>query len=337
MNMRTRCTVFAIIVTATILVPTSSGQNFSAWSAPVNLGAPINTISAEVDPFLARDGMTLYFNCQCPDSLGGFDIYFSEWDSEKGQWGAPQHLPAPINSDADDSNPAITMDGHRMYFASTRPGGMGGPDIYVVRRRDKRNNQGWGDPENLGPAVNTSASENAPFLFEDEARGVTSLYFVSNRADSLGDDDIYSVEMLPDGTFGAVSHVWELSTEAADRHPNLRRDGLEIFFMSNRPGSIVNAKGAPSFDLWTSTRASTSDAWSEPVNVDTDTLGQLVPNINTGRHDARPSLSFDGTALYFMSAQRPGNQGATCQSNPFAATCYFDIWVATREKIKGEE
>ena len=88
--------------------------------------------------------------------------------------------------------------------------------------------------------------------------------------------------------------------------------------MSNRPGSIPNVLGNPSFDIWVSTRASTSDPWSTPVNVG--------PLINTNRHDGHPALSFDGTTLYFFSAGRAGN-----------VSPLFDIWVSTRTKLKDAE
>ena len=74
------------------------------------------------------------------------------------------------------------------------------------------------------------------------------------------------------------------------------------------------------------------------MNIDTDPLGLTVcagmppvlTNVNTGRHDGKPSLSFDGTTLYFGAAQRPRNFGVGC---PYAATCFFDLWVTTREKL----
>jgi hypothetical protein len=58
----------------------------------------------------------------------------------------------------------------------------------------------------------------------------------------------------------------------------------------------------------------------------------VLSNVNTGRHDGKPSLSFDGTTLYYGSAQRLGNLGVGC---PLASTCFFDLWVTTREKLDG--
>jgi Tol biopolymer transport system component len=202
---------------------------------------------------------------------------------------------------------------------------------------------GWGPPEYLA-AINSAFEEGSASLFEDETTGITYLYFSSNRTDlgGPGDMDMYVSTLQPDETWGSPVLVSELSSSAFDNHPVIRRDGLEIFFISNRCGSLLNAKGAPSNDIWTSTRASSSDPWSPPVNIDADPSGVTVclnmppvkTNVNTGRHDGKPSLSFDGTTLYFGAAQRPANLGVGC---PYAGTCFFDLWVTTREKLRGRD
>lgn len=93
-----------------------------------------------------------------------------------------------------------------------------------------------------------------------------------------------------------------------DAQPNVRRDGLEIFFSSNRTGTVGMA------DIYSATRARTSDPWSTPVN--------LGSNVNSGAAETRPSLSWDGTTLYFGST-RPGVEGVS------------DIYVTTRQRLGG--
>lgn len=322
---------FAFALLAGVCVP-GRAQRFSAWSVPVNIGGTVNTAEyAELGPAISKDGLSLFFHClrgtltlPCPDGDG---IYVSQrmslYDAagNPAPWGPPQFV-----MPGGDMN--LTIDGHRMYFA------MNG-DIFVTRRHNTRDDFGWDPPEYLS-AINSAFDEGSAFFFEDEATGAKFLYFSSKRTDlgGPGDMDIYVSTLQQDETWGPPVLVSELSTPYFDNHPVLRRDGLEIFFVSNRPGSFLNAQGKPSNDIWTSTRASTSDPWSPPVNVDADAFGNLVSNINTGRHDAKPSLSFDGTTLYYGTAQRPGNFGVGC---PYAATCYFDIWVATREKLTGKK
>ena len=69
---------------------------------------------------------------------------------------------APINSEFNEFAPSLTIDGHRLFFQSNRPGGFGGFDLYMSRRRDKRDDFDWREPVNLGGAINTPAGESRP-------------------------------------------------------------------------------------------------------------------------------------------------------------------------------
>ena len=135
-------------------------------------------------------------------------------------------------------------------------------------------------------------------------------YFASTRAGGPGSEDIYTSTVHEDGTFGVPTIAEGLNTAARESGPGIRRDGKEIVFVSDRPG------GFGGVDLWVSTRASTSDPWSTPVN-----LGQPI---NSDKNDGGPAFSFDGTSLYFHSPRAGGVGGS-----------FFDLWVVTREKLKG--
>ncbi len=288
-----------------LFAASAQAQRFSDWSAPVNLGPVVNTSAPESCPAISKNGLTLYF------ARNSNEIWFTTRESLEAPWAPPQVLPAPIN-EPDSANfcPVLVANGHYLYFVSNRPGGCGDNDMYVSFRRDKNDNLGWETPVNLGCQVNSPSSDLRPSPFEGED-GTEYLYFSSNRPGGKGGMDIYVSTMQSDGTFGPASPVDSLNTPFADARPNVReRDGLEIFFDSDRPN------GLGKFDLWTSTRASVSDPWSEPTN--------LGPVVNSGANDMRPSLSWDGTALYFQS-NRPGGSGA------------LDLWVTTRTKLHGRE
>lgn len=282
-------------------------DQFSGWGAPVNLGPLVNTGFADLGPSVSKDGLSLYFFSNRPGGFGGNDIWVSQRASVDDPWGPPQNLGPTINTSGDENAPTLSLDGHQLYFASDRPGGFGGLDLYVSQRHNKRDDFAWQSPVNLGSGVNTFADDAAAAPFEDDATGTIMLYSHSNRPGGIGGDDIYASTLNADETFGPAVLVKELSSPFLDRLPSIRRDGLEMFLTSNRPGTLGL------LDLWVSTRASTSDPWSTPVN--------LGPVINSAGVDGRGALSFDGTALYIHST-RPGGFGD------------FDLYVSKRTKLK---
>jgi Tol biopolymer transport system component len=280
---------------------------FSDWSSPINIGPPINTVLAESGPFVSRDGLSLYYaRTAAAGGYGGMDLWVSQRAGIDETWGLPQNLGPLINTPFNDFGPSLSPDGHVLYFASDRPG-FGGNDLHISRRHNKRNNFGWQASVNLGSAINTDANEIAAAYFEDDLTGVITLYFASNRPGGFGGDDIYVSTLLPDETFGAPVLVEELSSPSSDLQPAITRDGLEMFFSSSRPGTLG------SLDLWVSTRSSTTEPWSIPMN--------LGATVNSASMDARAALSFDGTELHFQS-NRAGS---------------LDFYRSTRTKLRDPE
>ncbi len=303
--------VFLLLLAAAPIA--ACGQEFSAWSAPVNLGPPVNVGEFfEQGPAISADGLSLYFHSNgLRGGFGRYDLWASQRASVDDPWGPPQNLGPNINTADQEYGAMLSHDGHRLYFFSNRPGGFGQTDIYVSRRHNKRDDFAWRTPENLGPGVNSPYGEGQPWVYEDEATGITYLYFNSNRPGGLGGTDIYVSQLQPDETFGPAVLVQELSSPYEDAGVTIRRDGLEVIFSSNRPGSIDGYD-----DLWVSTRQSTSDPWSEPVN--------LGPVVNSWALDQTPELSFDGTTLYFQGPPRAGT--------PWT---HLDLWMSTRTKLTG--
>ena len=289
---------------------------YGPWGPPVNLGPVINSPYNDNHPTISKDGLSLYISSSPlplppgarPGGRGGADIWVSQRASIDAPWGPPVDLGPNINTAGNDGVPSLSIDGHRMYFHSTGRGGCGAADLFVSRRQDARDDFGWEPAENLGCVVNSPFADNGPTIFEDDATGLTTLYFNSPRPGGLGDVDIYASTLQADGTFGPGVLVRELSSPFRDTRVAIRRDGLEIFLSTDRPG------GVGSEDIWVSTRATTLDPWSPPVP-----LGPVVnsPYVNSG-----PALSFDGTELYFYS-NRPGGFGGN------------DLYVTTRTRLQG--
>jgi hypothetical protein len=298
-----------LLVLALAVAPSAPDpERFSAWTAPVSLGPVVNSSAADSGAFISKDGLTLYFGSNRPGGVGNFDIWVSRRVRLDGPWGPPQNLGPAINTPGNEQTPALSPDGRTLYFASDRPEGLGGMDLYRAGRPDVRDDLKWDAPENLGSAVNTSADESGPTVLGDEATAVLTLCFNSSRAGGLGLEDIYVSTAAADGKFGAAALDRVLSGPSRDVRPAFALAGLELYFDSNRKGSLSDSQ-----DIWMSSRASLRDAWSPPV--------RLPDIVNGANVDARPAVSFEGTELYFHSI-RPGGLGAT------------DLYVSTRSRIK---
>ena len=283
---------FAAVFAVAAFVPLT----FSAgWGAPANLAA-LNTSSLEGCPIESPDGLSLYFASDRPGGLGGIDIWYAQRTSTSAAWGSPVNAGSPVNSSADDFCPTPTDNGY-LYFVSTRAGGCGGADIYRARMGAAG---AWASYETLGCQVNSAGAEFSPSLVREGSDMV--LYFSSARpggfapeeGGATSDHDIYRARMLSDGSFAAPELVPGVNSAADDARPNVRADGLELVFDSTRPGGL----GGP--DIWVSSRSSATGEWSAPVNAG--------PLINSAAGESRPSLSRDGSRLYFGST-RPGGQG----------------------------
>ncbi len=101
------------------------------WSRSLNIGTLVNTIYDEDAPFLTADGKTLYFSSKGHNSMGGFDIYYSKL-GEDGEWGSPVNMGYPLNTVDDDAFFVPMADGRRAYYSSSKDGGYGLKDIYLV-------------------------------------------------------------------------------------------------------------------------------------------------------------------------------------------------------------
>src|SRR6266704_1936203 len=187
----------------------AAAQQFSAWSAPVNLnaltlsdGTPcpavVNSASVDNHPTISKDGLSLIFQSNRPGGSGGVDLWVTERDSLDDCWLPPFNLGPIVNSAFGDFAPNLTTDGHWLYFSSNRPTSLtadgiavpscGGGDLYFSHRQDKRNDRGWEAPVKLDCTINTPGFDQAgPTSFEDDATGIHFLYFTSR---SIGASDV---------------------------------------------------------------------------------------------------------------------------------------------------
>lgn len=132
------------------------------WSAPVNIGKPINSEYDERGVFIHPDGRTLYFCSNGHNSMGGYDIFKSVMD-EYGHWSEPENLGYPINTPLDDLFFSITTSGRNAYYTSARADGYGQWDLYEIKFPTKEQKQNA--PKVLVTLVKgtiTDADKNSP-------------------------------------------------------------------------------------------------------------------------------------------------------------------------------
>jgi hypothetical protein len=283
---------------------------FPEWSVPVILGPNVNSASGETGATISRDGLSLFFSSNRPGGFGDFDIWVCQRQSVEDPWGPAQNLGPDINTNAGENAPSLSKNGKQLFIHSNRPDGMGGDDIYVARRRNKRDDFSWRTPVNLGSGVNSSFNEVQASYFEDEETGTITLYFASDRPGGTGQRDLYASILDEEGDeemFGPAFEVTEVNSSIFEFGATVRRDGLEMILGTFRLPSTGNV------DLWVTTRARTSDPWSTPAN-----LGVVI---NSVAADNRPALNPKGNELYFQS-QRAGGFGLQ------------DLYMSTRSKLR---
>ena len=275
--LRVHTSIIAGASVAAIAAPApaqANGGGFGPWSAASELTA-VNSPALDGCPIVAPDGLRLYIASTREGGFGGIDIWVSERPDRNAGWGAPVNLGPQINTENNEFCPSPGRDG-RFMFVSNRPGGCGGADIYATRFHHRH---GWQPPQNLGCTINSAADEAGPVRVRQE------LYFSSTRS---GNSDIY-LSRVCGSWIGPPAPVPGINSPFDDARPYVRRDGREIVFDSNRPGGLGLS------DIWTATRPHTRAPWSQPIN--------LGPAVNSPAAETRPSLSADGTVLYFGSTR----------------------------------
>lgn len=151
------------------------------WGIPKNIGSPINTNTHDACVALSFDGNQMIIYRTSPDMLSG-DLYLSRMDFNG--WSEPVKFGAEINTPYVETSACFSTDTSVIYFSSNKIGGLGGKDIYRIK---KLPNGKWSMPQNLGPTINTERDEDSPFLHPDG----TTLYFSSKGHNTMGDYDVF--------------------------------------------------------------------------------------------------------------------------------------------------
>ncbi|MBS1555851.1 MAG: OmpA family protein [Bacteroidetes bacterium] len=214
----------------------STVRNGETWKRAVNIGPNINTKFNDSNLSFSPDGKLLFVY----KDEGNGDIYFTERQKD-GTWGELEALPGIINSSYRESSVSITADGELLYFASERPGGYGGSDIYVCSKDSKGE---WSKVKNLGATINTEFDEDGPFIDYSQK----TLYFSSQGRKGMGGFDIFKSNLL-----NADKNEW---SEPENMGYPINSPDDDIYFSGTKDGkhwyySSVREDGMGYSDIYT--------------------------------------------------------------------------------------
>jgi hypothetical protein len=263
---------------------TRGTRNFE-WGNLKNLGPNINSAGKDEHPTFTKDGKTMYFASVREGGMGEYDLYVSKL--ENGEWSRAQLLPSPLNTERDEFDPFLAVDGKRLFFASNRDNedAYWNCDIYFSEWDGKK----WSIPKIFDPVFSTP---NKPdwgvatpknfkiFLFSsgrEPAKPQSVQIFQSTRRG----DKWTLPEPLPEPV---NSGGWEAT-------PYITPDGKTLYLNSGR-----GEKDKKDVDIWKFEFI--NGKWGNPQIMDGPFLSE--------KHDYDPCLSPDGKKFYFTSNRDGG-------------------------------
>jgi len=207
----------------------------SFWSKSKLAGSYVNTINDEFVAGLSSSGRNLFVHY---NQVSGFeDINMSV--RSRGLYRDLENPGDKINSTYREEGACISRSKDTMYFASDRPGGYGGFDIYYSLRLP---DGGWGPPINIGNSINTELDENYPNLSPDGSK----LYFASQGHNSIGGFDIFYA------TYNAETDIWTTPRNVGYPVNNAYDNKNITFTETNRYAyiSTVDRQSYGDFDIY---------------------------------------------------------------------------------------
>jgi hypothetical protein len=257
------------------------------WDHPTEIDSKVNRAAGTQEASFSADGEIML--CSRFYHADQTDLFQVRRLPEG--WDRAEPL-ARLNSPYNERSPRFAEDGRVILFASDRPGGSGGFDLYF----SVKTVQGWSAPRPV-PGVNTRADELDP------AQGGSWIYYASNRGMETESFDLYRLEaqfepaaepvnVLDSVIEGDPEAVAQVNSDANERHPALNAAGTVLYFASDRKGGFGGS------DIYRAYRTANGD-FSAPAG-----LGKIL---NTAFDEIAPTLSRDGFRLYLGSNQASGN------------------------------
>jgi hypothetical protein len=191
-----------------------------------NMGKTVNAKYDDQIVGASGDGQFLFFYSNAIEEYGA--LY--KLVKQGGAWKKEKFIETVEGVKTIETAGCINADGNTIIFASNRSGGLGGYDLWMLR---KLPNGTWAEPQNLGPEINTSSDEDFPSLQSD---GMT-LFFSTNGRGGMGGYDLFKTVWNPeDNTYSTPQNVgYPLNTPYDDRTISFSEDGKHAYISAVRP------------------------------------------------------------------------------------------------------
>ena len=252
--------------------------------APVNLGDSVNTAQSEYYPSVTVTDSLLVFTRL--GEHGREDFIESRIDKKGfGQW---KMIEGDINIETNKGALSVSQDGEWMVFAGDLTGqGHRSFDIYISYYTP----QGWSEPQNLGPNINSDFYESGPTLSPDKR----ALYFVSNRPGGYGGRDLYVSYRQPNGKWGPAMNMGpDINSAGDEQAPFIHADNQTLYYTSD---GLPGYGGSDLFVI----RKGIDGEWGKPEN--------LGYPINTIENEGSLAVSADGLTAYYASDRSDSRGG----------------------------
>jgi outer membrane protein OmpA-like peptidoglycan-associated protein len=253
--------------------------------APVNLGDSINTSSSEYYPSITINDSLFVFSRR---GEGIREDFVESILLPDHQYSKSKVINGSINEEPSKGAINISQDGEWLIFAGNFPtNGFGGFDLYISYLTP----QGWSEPINMGPEINTDYWESSPSLSPDKK----TLYFSSNRPGGFGGKDLYVSYRNPNGKWGRAVNMGPLvNTKGDELAPFIHADNNTLYFTSD---------GLPGYggsDLFLMRRKNATE-WNAPEN--------LGYPINTIENEGSLFIAANGIDAYYASDRADSRGG----------------------------
>ncbi len=228
------------------------------------------------------------------------DLYVSEFSEDS--WGDIKKLSANVNDPKYwDSQPTIASDGVTLYFASDRPGGYGGIDLYYTVRDQKTGT--WGKPVNLGPTINTKGDEKTPFIHSDSE----TLYFSSTGHFGFGAYDIFYTRKNEKGEWIEPENIGSpINSDKDDTGFFVSTDTHTGYFFSFDEGKVrgrgIGRYDLYGFELYAEARPQQVDLIKGKIEKDKEGVAGAIVEIKDLKTKAITYATVDSTSGEYMMA-----------------------------------